>query len=1189
MRKLWLVPLSLIVAISLSFISSADSPSIWVASGDIQKTVIEVGTKNFSTGDKYCDVRTEYELQYPAVNGVRIPGSPKKEPVEACWYQTDFGQIGYANRLSRLYVKDTTRGENVIRVTGQPAGLWASLGTSSYMMFQTTISSAYKRLNLYDNTKQRLTISKTGWYDQYTYDGTTNRWTLPGFNGNPLGTNATGYSQNGEWIVAETSHGFMRINTQTKDTLMFGALLFGYGYGQDPSHELTISNDGRYAVVAGGDINKRIFHMYDLATCVKGADPFAIATSCTKRDIKTDIFPELANNKSVSRIIFGSDATDLTYNYQLVDGTANRALLTAPGRSVHIMDYIALGDSYTSGEGEYEGEKYYLKGTDGDGEGVDGYDTGLSNFPYDVEKCHVSTRSYPNLIGSSSGLRPTEYRNIACSGSVLFDTTGYGAESLKYTGKDNQLSIYTDSQGTMEFLFNQALAGFVPGRTPQIEFIKKYKPEVVTLGIGGNDINFSGKIAECVMPGTCSSANELRHYAGLEIHSLHKKLVDTYKKLSDAGKTTRFFVIGYPQMVSQDDTCAENVRLNFEERILARSMTSYLNEVIKSAAESVGFTYLDIEYALAGEMLCDEAYGGKAAQGLAVGDDRRTAGPVTFYIGIGNESFHPTHIGHEMITEAINSQLNNSSIIEYRKCAVLDGLRCPSGNSVAPPIPEYFTSYSTNQTEYVVDSKSFDSIYYVDEKAGLGKGIVAPVQPPTANDGTEIKLAPNQAVPVTMHSTPQQVGIMSVDANGLFSGSITIPQGAEPGPHTLVINAKDSLYRDMTMYQQIFVYDTLEDFDGDGVLNTEEKCGMFEPMDQDEDRDGIDDACDGIIGDDPDITAPTITPNLSLQPNDAGWFKDDVEITWSITDDIDTELAAPAEVLANKEGEHTYTSEEVCDVAGNCATGSVTLKIDTVAPVVNGLTLSKNPKAVGEISTMSASISDETSGATEAEYFIADDPGLGNGATMMLDGSTISTQFGTDFGTGVYKISARAQDQAGNWSMAQSDFLVVYDASSGVRFRGARSLSLVSEGNQLPWVTVPTQSTGKFAFSVRYGNDGAITKHSDFQFAYKTGDKCYHHRLANNCHNFELNSTRIAWLTTSGVNQSLGTFSGDGVLTMDKQSQPVRFVVHGVDGERMSPFDEDQFSLTIYASMASEPMYFVAPTNLKRGDIKIRF
>jgi hypothetical protein len=49
-----------------------------------------------------------------------------------------------------------------------------------------------------------------------------------------------------------------------------------------------------------------------------------------------------------------------------------------------------------------------------------------------------------------------------------------------------------------------------------------------------------------------------------------------------------------------------------------------------------------------------------------------------------------------------------------------------------------------------------------------------------------------------------------------------------------------------------------------------------------------------------------------------------------------------------------------------------------------------------------------------------------------------------------------------------------------------------------------------------------ITKHSDFQFAYKTGDKLSSpQRLLKDCHKFELNATRIAWLTTGGVSQSL--------------------------------------------------------------------
>ncbi len=131
MRKLLLVPLSLVVAISLSVISSAQSPSIWLAAGNMQKTLIESGTSNFSTSDKYCDTHVEYELQYVAINGVRIPGLPKKEPINACWFQTEYGLVGYANQLSRLYVKITDKGENVVRVSNLPPGLWSRPGRSS--------------------------------------------------------------------------------------------------------------------------------------------------------------------------------------------------------------------------------------------------------------------------------------------------------------------------------------------------------------------------------------------------------------------------------------------------------------------------------------------------------------------------------------------------------------------------------------------------------------------------------------------------------------------------------------------------------------------------------------------------------------------------------------------------------------------------------------------------------------------------------------------------------------------------------------------------------------------------------------------------------------------------------------------------------------------------------------------------
>ncbi|MEO5690803.1 MAG: SGNH/GDSL hydrolase family protein [Candidatus Saccharimonadales bacterium] len=1272
MRKLWLLTLPILVVAAIASATNAESLTIWLSSGNMQKTVLEVDTKNYSTDEKFCDTHIEYELQYPAINGVRILGFPKKEPIDACWYHTDFGLVGYARTMSRMYVKVDSQGENVIRINGQPDGLWSSLGSTGYLMFRQRISSYYLNLTLFENTKSRLTHTKTGWYDQYNYNRVSNSWVLPGFNGTPLGVNKAGYSQNGEWIVADTSHGFMRINTQTKDRIMFGSSSYGYGYGQDPSYDLSISNDGRYAIVAGGDRTSSIVRLYDLATCVYGANPLVIATGCTSRNIKADAFPELGTASTISRVIFGGDATDLIYNYPRADGKYDRMLLTAPGKEVHLMDYLALGDSYSSGEGEYEGETYYIKGTDGDGKDINGFESGLTNFPYGLEKCHISTRSYSHLLANQGNLTSNRFNNVACSGSTLNDIQNLITSrdiKTRYNGRFQQYENYPEPA---DILNSKKLAAkmFTPGRTAQIEFINEYKPKVATIGVGGNDIKFSDKLVSCLLPGTCAYEGGLRYNFGKEIQSLHGELVKTYSKLSEAGKSTKFYVVGYPQIASLTEECKINVRLDFKERVMARNVISYLNEVIKSAAELAGFTYLDVENSLAGKQLCDESDDQLAVQGLVGGDDKHVVyetGGIRFYIDVGNESFHPTHVGHDRIANFITAQLGDESLLEHQECVLAGGLRCPSGNTTVPPIPSYFTAFGTTSAEYVVDAKSFDSIYQINNNSGVKRGESIQLQQPLSGSQEQVRLAPNQTAQVTMYSTPQQVGIMTTDTNGNVTGSIAIPHTADPGPHTIVINTKDSLYRDMTMYQQVFVYDTIEDFDGDGTLNEDEKCGIVNPINQDEDRDGVDDACDGIIDIKKDTTVPTVTAQLSRQPNDNGWHKDDVSITWNVSDDTDTELAAPAQIIVDREGEDTYTSNGVCDQAGNCATGSVTIKldktdplvtaniaespsqnswfnrdvnidwvasdnlstvtnpvdtvailegehaytsdsvcdqagncvsgnhtvkIDKTAPLLGLLQWSKNPKSVSEDSQLTANATETISTVYDAEYFIGEDPGFGNGATLQFDTNNTSTVLGTSFGTGVYKISARVQDAAGNWSATQSDYLVVYDATNGVRLRGARTIELGSSNTQLPWLGQSTSGQGKFAFSLRYGSDGNVTSQSDFQFAYKTGSNCNQPSKAINCHGFELNATQINWLTTTGSNQEIGIFRGQGILKRDSIEQNVSFTVSARDGERLSPIAHDVFDMTIYASdgnYGSTPLYFVAPTEVGRGNIKIKF
>ena len=108
------------------------------------------------------------------------------------------------------------------------------------------------------------------------------------------------------------------------------------------------------------------------------------------------------------------------------------------------------------------------------------------------------------------------------------------------------------------------------------------------------------------------------------------------------------------------------------------------------------------------------------------------------------------------------------------------------------------------------------------------------------------------------------------------------------------------------------------------------------------DADGV---ANGVIDDPgallietPDTTPPTVTGALASTPNVDGWFNGDVTVTWRATDAefSSSPVAAPPSTIVNGEGQNlTATSVEACDVAGNCATGTLGgIHIDRSAPTV---------------------------------------------------------------------------------------------------------------------------------------------------------------------------------------------------------------------------------------------------------------
>lgn len=159
-----------------------------------------------------------------------------------------------------------------------------------------------------------------------------------------------------------------------------------------------------------------------------------------------------------------------------------------------------------------------------------------------------------------------------------------------------------------------------------------------------------------------------------------------------------------------------------------------------------------------------------------------------------------------------------------------------------------------------------------------------------------------------------------------------------------------------------------------------------------------------------DAIAPDVTGAPDRQPNSAGWYKAPVTVTWTATDPAPSSGAPtiPAVTVVSAQGANqTVTSGNSCDPLHNCATGTVTLSIDTKAPTVtvNGVTDGAS-YTLGAVPTPTCSASDTLSGLTGA-------------CTGRLTGGNAN-------GVGTFTYTASATDRAGNTASSTVSYKVAY-------------------------------------------------------------------------------------------------------------------------------------------------------------------
>jgi lysophospholipase L1-like esterase len=227
----------------------------------------------------------------------------------------------------------------------------------------------------------------------------------------------------------------------------------------------------------------------------------------------------------------------------------------SPGRPAVPLRYVALGDSFSSGEG------------------VPPFRPGTDQYLPVHDTCDRSFRAYPALIAGRRS-SPGTWGFWACSGATVADLT------------------HTNHENPGEIAQLDRIAA--PGRSdPRVN--------LVTLTIGGNDALLGNAATACVfariIPGIEGCQSDWRARVQAAIAKLQTTLPAVYRAVHARAPNARILVLGYPDPFPATTSHFSKCRLWLEpaDMRFLHDELGRLNAVVGAAALSVAnakVTYL---------------------------------------------------------------------------------------------------------------------------------------------------------------------------------------------------------------------------------------------------------------------------------------------------------------------------------------------------------------------------------------------------------------------------------------------------------------------------------------------------------------------------------------------------------------------------------------------------------------------
>jgi hypothetical protein len=242
---------------------------------------------------------------------------------------------------------------------------------------------------------------------------------------------------------------------------------------------------------------------------------------------------------------------------------------------------------------------------------------------------------------------------------------------------------------------------------------------------------------------------------------------------------------------------------------------------------------------------------------------------------------------------------------------------------------------------------------------------------------------------------------------------------------------------------------------------------------------------------------------------------------------------------------------------------------DNVGPIVSGITDSPNPVAINAGTTLTANVSDSTTGGsniTSAGYNIDGGSFIPMSAVDLgFDQVTESVSaFVAPFSAaGLHTLCVQGTDAAGNVGASECIVLVVYDPTGGFVTGGGAVNSPAGADLTNPNAAGPAT----FGFNSRY-LPGRNTPVGNLEFQFKAG-------------NLNFKSTSMDWLVVTGEPRAI--FRGSGTIGGTTVCQ---FEVDAWDSS-FSSSRLDAFGLKIFSCAGGGGRYNLPPTPLKQGNIII--